>query len=117
MYVYGSDSTCLVFLYLFFSGYGYHRHRHVLTHSVPTRRSSDLPHEMPRLRRIASMSARSSSIAGVRLPADGATDRFGFGAETGESAERSEEHTSELESLMRISYDVFCVKKKKLVIK
>src|SRR3546814_3942927 len=27
---------------------------------------------------------------------------------------RSEEHTSELQSLMRISYDVFCLKKKKL---
>src|SRR3546814_3898778 len=27
--------------------------------------------------------------------------------------ERSEEHTSELQSLMRISYDVFCLKKKK----
>src|SRR3546814_3723433 len=30
-----------------------------------------------------------------------------------ESAIRSEEHTSELQSLMRISYAVFCVKKKK----
>src|SRR3546814_1313179 len=29
-------------------------------------------------------------------------------------AERSEEHTSELQSLMRISYAVFCLKKKKL---
>src|SRR3546814_3752311 len=28
-------------------------------------------------------------------------------------AERSEEHTSELQSLMRISYSVFCLKKKK----
>src|SRR3546814_7195839 len=28
------------------------------------------------------------------------------------SAERSEEHTSELQSLMRISYAVFCLKKK-----
>src|SRR3546814_3363935 len=28
--------------------------------------------------------------------------------------ERSEEHTSELESLMRISYAVFCLKKKKI---
>src|SRR3546814_7294494 len=28
-------------------------------------------------------------------------------------AVRSEEHTSELQSLMRISYDVFCLKKKK----
>src|SRR3546814_9781179 len=32
-------------------------------------------------------------------------------AETGSSA-RSEEHTSELQSLMRISYAVFCLKKK-----
>src|SRR3546814_6413427 len=28
---------------------------------------------------------------------------------------RSEEHTSELQSLMRISYDVFCLKKKKQI--
>src|SRR3546814_6980203 len=32
---------------------------------------------------------------------------------TGESLGRSEEHTSELQSLMRISYAVFCLKKKK----
>src|SRR3546814_4618678 len=31
--------------------------------------------------------------------------------------ERSEEHTSELQSLMRISYAVFCLKKKKTNIK
>src|SRR3546814_6819799 len=31
--------------------------------------------------------------------------------------ERSEEHTSELQSLMRISYAVFCLKKKKKTIK
>src|SRR3546814_2502818 len=30
----------------------------------------------------------------------------------GASAKRSEEHTSELQSLMRISYAVFCLKKK-----
>src|SRR3546814_2367618 len=30
-----------------------------------------------------------------------------------EIKERSEEHTSELQSLMRISYAVFCLKKKK----
>src|SRR3546814_4114229 len=29
-------------------------------------------------------------------------------------AKRSEEHTSELQSLMRISYAVFCLKKKKI---
>src|SRR3546814_8393811 len=31
----------------------------------------------------------------------------------GDRGERSEEHTSELQSLMRISYAVFCLKKKK----
>src|SRR3546814_3865953 len=30
-----------------------------------------------------------------------------------QNAFRSEEHTSELQSLMRISYDVFCLQKKK----
>src|SRR3546814_1128639 len=30
----------------------------------------------------------------------------------GNAADRSEEHTSELQSLMRISYAVFCLKKK-----
>src|SRR3546814_1255498 len=30
---------------------------------------------------------------------------------------RSEEHTSELQSLMRISYAVFCLKKKNIIIK
>src|SRR3546814_4523781 len=32
-----------------------------------------------------------------------------------EPASRSEEHTSELQSLMRISYAVFCLKKKKYI--
>src|SRR3546814_7290790 len=35
------------------------------------------------------------------------------GAHDADAAERSEEHTSELQSLMRISYAVFCLKKKK----
>src|SRR3546814_7443979 len=36
-----------------------------------------------------------------------------FKGQAGEQA-RSEEHTSELQSLMRISYAVFCLKKKKI---
>src|SRR3546814_3177363 len=36
-----------------------------------------------------------------------------FGQDRAILAERSEEHTSELQSLMRISYAVFCLKKKK----
>src|SRR3546814_1300195 len=44
-----------------------------------------------------------------RRPADGAGNhRAGQG-----DLHRSEEHTSELQSLMRISYAVFCLKKKK----
>src|SRR3546814_2325509 len=41
-----------------------------------------------------------------QLPADGAR-------EDRQHCRRSEEHTSELQSLMRISYAVFCLKKKK----
>src|SRR3546814_5719720 len=36
-----------------------------------------------------------------------------FAAAAVENEKRSEEHTSELQSLMRISYAVFCLKKKK----
>src|SRR3546814_1105998 len=41
-------------------------------------------------------------------------DRWLHGSvpEAGRAAGRSEEHTSELQSLMRISYAVFCLKKK-----
>src|SRR3546814_6257710 len=38
---------------------------------------------------------------------------FGYDPADYPEAERSEEHTSELQSLMRISYAVFCLKKKK----
>src|SRR3546814_10442945 len=37
---------------------------------------------------------------------------IGLGAGQGASLVRSDEHTSELQSLMRISYAVFCLKKK-----
>src|SRR3546814_5118447 len=37
----------------------------------------------------------------------------GVGENPGNATLRSEEHTSELQSLMRISYAVFCLKKKK----
>src|SRR3546814_10394862 len=37
-----------------------------------------------------------------------------FGLLTADQKMRSEEHTSELQSLMRISYDVFCLKTQKI---
>src|SRR3546814_2561294 len=54
----------------------------------------------------------------AQIEAKGEIDALVAGAEFAEAAaarlfERSEEHTSELQSLMRISYAVFCLKKKK----
>src|SRR3546814_2959186 len=56
---------------------------------------------------------RKASSGALRLPvAQRRRDRDRFVAD-----HRSEEHTSELQSLMRISYAVFCLKKKKSNIK
>src|SRR3546814_9700133 len=54
----------------------------------------------------AVLHASRSSIASWQNGARSITAR------TQALAERSEEHTSELQSLMRISYAVFCLKKK-----
>src|SRR3546814_2355181 len=48
-----------------------------------------------------------------RLPEDPPPVRRSDRQLPGVAASRSEEHTSELQSLMRISYAVFCLKKKK----
>src|SRR3546814_9648472 len=48
-----------------------------------------------------------------RLRPSARADRAAPGAAARCGADRSEEHTSELQSLMRISYAVFCLKKKK----
>src|SRR3546814_6204482 len=50
----------------------------------------------------------AQGLAAQGMPADIAAE---------EAGQRSEEHTSELQSLMRISYAVFCLKKKKITIK
>src|SRR3546814_3779236 len=90
----------------FFKGDGDHRDLHVLTHSFPTRRSSDLaadlsdPHALALSRHDAY--SRASAPAVSRRPRMSLTFL----------PRRSEEHTSELQSLMRISYAVFCLKKK-----
>src|SRR3546814_15216106 len=46
-------------------------------------------------------------------PLHGIADAAAKHSERADQADRSEEHTSELQSLMRISYAVFCLKKKK----
>src|SRR3546814_1927833 len=63
----------------------------------------------------AEVPAGLGTIVAVEWDFDG-TGRFPVAEEgvdgTAESGRRSEEHTSELQSLMRISYAVFCLKKK-----
>src|SRR3546814_5685895 len=59
-----------------------------------------LDHALPR--RPLGIEPKIVDAFGVEI---GARERFEIG--------RSEEHTSELQSLMRISYAVFCLKKKK----
>src|SRR3546814_8382202 len=61
----------------------------------------------------ADLIARSLSAGGVRS-SDKVHVAYGYGLFTGGLGAhyRSEEHTSDLQSLMRISYAVFCLKKK-----
>src|SRR3546814_2240967 len=60
----------------------------------------------------ASGAANSSQLF-ERMPAMSKPSPFRTDRAIGWTAPRSEEHTSELQSLMRISYAVFCLKKKK----
>src|SRR3546814_10370754 len=108
---------------LLFECSGDHRDLHVLTHSFPTRRSSDLIWAS----RAASASRSPASASFCATQASPlASNSVGQYADDSErvatalrtapssgSSLRSEEHTSELQSLMRISYAVFCLKKKK----
>src|SRR3546814_5326440 len=59
--------------------------------------------------RWAGLAYRDEEAAAVRQHREG----FGTIGGPGAGVNRSEEHTSELQSLMRISYAVFCLKKKK----
>src|SRR3546814_9466455 len=102
----------------FFYRYGDHRDLHVLTHSFPTRRSSDLIDTMPRAMAAPSPRVLFSFTCAAKISA-GSISAGGMCAAQGRarasaalSRKRSEEHTSELQSLMRISYAVFCLKKK-----
>src|SRR3546814_10468946 len=95
-----------------------------MTHSFPTRRSSDLivvngdpqPDDARALDPgIVEHPAHRTAIEIADMARQREIDLFGNARERlpREIDERSEEHTSELQSLMRISYAVFCLKKKK----
>src|SRR3546814_5510019 len=62
----------------------------------------------------ASAATATVSAAGAAVPAGAPVSTpVASGGSGNGIASRSEEHTSELQSLMRISYAVFCLKKKK----
>src|SRR3546814_1445709 len=64
----------------------------------------------PKATRSRSRSARATCTMSPRA----ASPRTGSTSSVSVTVRRSEEHTSELQSLMRISYAVFCLKKKKI---
>src|SRR3546814_1012907 len=69
--------------------------------------------EKPRRRRAPALSGQELQThpsPGRRLREQGRSRKFLRGAAQGRPSLRSEEHTSELQSLMRISYAVFCLK-------
>src|SRR3546814_4878836 len=88
-----------------------------LTHSFPTRRSSDLRQGGPQAclqePSKAGRPARQRTSSDLERSTGAERDREVSWSEPPHlRSERSEEHTSELQSLMRISYAVFCLKKK-----
>src|SRR3546814_7640073 len=85
--------------------------------SFPTRRSSDLPGLLTMETAMTTVNPVHSLPAAIHTPSapyltnDEAGAYLRLSPRTLEKM-RSEEHTSELQSLMRISYAVFCLKKK-----
>src|SRR3546814_1889006 len=81
---------------------------------------SGRPSRSPIGRGACGLCRADARLRGQRRRSDRAlqgTDRGLHGPARGAFRERSEEHTSELQSLMRISYAVFCLKKKKKLTK
>src|SRR3546814_2382000 len=61
----------------------------------------------------AALAGKGCEIRHIRVSDGLAPGKLDFIPDADDGA-RSEEHTSELQSLMRISYAVFCLKKKKI---
>src|SRR3546814_8485328 len=77
------------------------------------RRHPDLPASSPADSRLARMRDRAAALRPVIDAMRTVTEAERHVRNFAFTAARSEEHTSELQSLMRISYAVFCLKKKK----
>src|SRR3546814_939341 len=108
-----SEVSYLLYLFLFnvkatSENYPY-RHTHSLHDALPIYRVV----AMERVGRFGTDSCSPVGLGGFT----GCTQQLLEGAkaerQAADKTDRSEEHTSELQSLMRISYAVFCLKKKK----
>src|SRR3546814_16666777 len=115
----------LICLKCLFKLYGDHRKLHVRTPSFPARRSSELSQSVAvfeidhldkgytvlPIAQWANLGEGAKRVVQPEYNVKG--DEVWFSVWNGkEQKSRSEEHTSELQSLMRISYAVFCLKKK-----
>src|SRR3546814_6963183 len=106
---------CLMYMYFFFSS----RRRHTRCALVTGVQTCALPIwavgfpglrvlQQLRVEHVAAVERQRQHVAGDRDPMVAGDRRHGDGG----GRRRSEEHTSELQSLMRISYAVFCLKQK-----
>src|SRR3546814_1418974 len=113
----------MIFIAGLFEGYVDHQYLRVLTHSFPTRRSSDLRDGETARDCLDPVAEGGGKMAFRLADAAGRHDRrrqceparcLDIGAVV--APPRSEEHTSELQSLMRISYAVFCLTTKNTIL-
>src|SRR3546814_10777637 len=91
----------IVLLLDFFERYDGHQDLHVLTHSFPTRRSSDLHG-----------AERNAANSGRHMAPERERGNAGCLRSYRAREGRPEDHTYELQSIMRSSYAVFSLKKK-----
>src|SRR3546814_12717567 len=104
--LYDTDTTCDFFCIFFLMIRRPPRSTRTDT-LFPTRRSSDLARSTTSMPRFLASSITVWRVSPLRKQSGDGVWR------TPSFTKRSEEHTSELQSLMRISYAVFCLKKKK----
>src|SRR3546814_8586594 len=107
-----SDVCSSVWSLPFRAASSHNSHKNAQLHHVACR-DRGLFGRWPRAKFLLQMSAGGSSVADRRRSAKRLEPALPSSASSGiQASSRSEEHTSELQSLMRHSYAVFCLKKK-----
>src|SRR3546814_3361280 len=85
----------------------------LVAQTVNQQQPGDVPNSAANLKIPADAQILGNADPNVRKPTAIVNDAVITGTDVDQRV-RSEEHTSELQSLMRISYAVFCLKKKKI---